>query len=407
MCHSRCLVHPLRNRLICCNNITKVHAVRQTTEAFRSRYRADIHRFYNPWLHGAFVLLFGCLAISIFWSGVQQVAPLEWLAVPLTLLLFNLGVYTVHRHLGHHKKSFARMFYARHTGDHHSFFAPGHMAYDSVRDWRVILFPAWLIVVHTVLVAVPIWWLLGQWSANVAGLVGGCLVLGYLAYEVFHACEHLPPDNPVTRWPWIRQMRRLHELHHRRELMQARNFNIVFPLMDYVFGTLYWEPEPTHLHPTRTPMTRMQHQINIAGKPVDVLAYASTVTRWPQWHPSSLKVSGQSGPLHAGARFEEDIRAGGRDGHLSWAVEEYLPGRRWCARALGDNGLSLLLTYECEAGGGGTRFVRTLEYQFSGWWLRIANRLLLKRRIERESAASMQALRERVHSELAATGADL
>lgn len=217
--------------------------MRQTIQAFRSRYRADIHPLYNPWLHGTFVLIFGVLAIDGFWSSVHQVKPLEWLAVPITLLFFNFGVYGVHRHLGHHKKSFARMFYARHAGDHHSFFAPGHMTYDSARDWRVILFPAWLIVVSTSFIALPLWWLPQQFNTNVAGLVGGCLVLGYLTYEVFHACEHLPPGNPVTRLPWIRQMRRLHELHHRRELMQERNFNIVFPLMDYLFGTLYVEPD--------------------------------------------------------------------------------------------------------------------------------------------------------------------
>ncbi|MBA4362393.1 MAG: sterol desaturase [Pseudomonas sp.] len=376
--------------------------MRQTTQAFRDRYRADIHPRYNPWLHGAFVLLFGVLAIGGFWSTVHQVRPLEWLTVPLTLLFFNFGVYLVHRHLGHHKKSFARMFYARHAGDHHSFFAPGHMTYDTARDWRVILFPAWLIVIHTVVFTLPAWWLFKQVNANIAGLFGGCLVLGYLMYEVFHACEHLPPDNPVTRLPWIRQMRRLHELHHRRELMQERNFNIVFPLMDYLFGTLYWEPVPAPL--TSTTMTRMQHQIAIAGTPIDVLAYASTVTRWPEWHPSSLKVEGQGGPLHAGLRFEEDISAGGRAGHLSWEVNEYLPGRRWSAWARGDHGLSLVVTYECEAQGQGTRFVRTLEYQFSGLAMRITNRLLLKRRIERESAASMLALRDMAQKNLNPAG---
>ena len=213
--------------------------MRQTTEGFRSRYRADIHPLYNPWLHGAFVLAFGTLAISMFWSNVHQVRPAQWLAVPVTLLLFNFGVYMVHRHLGHHKKSFARLFYARHAGDHHNFFTPGHMTYDSARDWRVILFPAWLIVLHTLAVALPLWWLLKHIDTNVAGLVGGVLVLGYLAYEVFHACEHLPSRNPLTRLPWIRQMRRLHELHHRRERMQERNFNIVFPLMDYLLSLIH------------------------------------------------------------------------------------------------------------------------------------------------------------------------
>lgn len=371
-------------------------AVRQTTQAFRTRYRADVHRFYNPWLHAGFVLVFGITAISLFWSTVHQVQPLEWLAVPLTLLFFNFAVYGVHRHLGHHKKAFARLFYARHAGDHHSFFAPGHMTYDTARDWRVILFPAWLIVLHSLVVTLPSWWLLKQLNGNVAGLFAGCMILGYLTYEVFHACEHLPPGNPVTRLPWIRQMRRLHELHHRRELMQARNFNIVFPLMDYLFGTLYWEAEPDHAHhhSTSRPMTCMQHHIDIERDPVDVLAYASSPTLWPQWHPSSLKVEGPQGPLHAGALFEEDIHAGGRAGHLSWEVNEYLPGRRWCARAQGDHGLELLLTYECISEGAGTRFVRTLEYRFSGLLMRLANQLLLKRRIEHESAASMLALRD-------------
>ena len=229
------------------------------------------------------------------------------------------------------------------------------------------------------------------------------MVLGYLTYEVFHACEHLPPGNPLTRLPWIRQMRRLHELHHRRELMQERNFNIVFPLMDYLFGTLYWESEQAPPNLTRTP-TRLQHVVDIAGNPLAVLAYASTATRWPEWHPSSLKVDGQSGPLYAGARFEEDIRAGGREGHLRWEVSEYLPGRRWSARARGDHGLSLVVTYECEAFGDSTRFVRTLEYCFSGVLMRIANRLLLKRRIEHESAQSMLALREMAQKHLASTG---
>lgn len=379
--------------------------MRQTTEAFRSRYRAAIHPFYNPWLHGAFVLLFGVLAIGAFWSTVQQVGWLQWLTVPLTLLLFNFGVYMVHRHLGHHKKAFAKMFYARHAGDHHSFFTPGHMTYDSACDWRVILFPAWLIVLHTLVITLPLWWLVAQVNTNVAGLFGGCMVLGYLTYEVFHAAEHLPPHNPLTRLPWIRQMRRLHELHHRRERMQERNFNIVLPLMDYLFGTLYREPEATPLSHSKMPMTRLQHTIDIAGEPIAVLAYAATVSRWPEWHPSSLKIDGPQGPLHAGSHFEEDIHAGGRAGHLRWEVTEYLPGRRWCARAAGDQGLSLELTYECLDEGVGTRFVRTLDYRFDGLGMRIANRLLLKRRIDRESATSMLALRDKTAQYLASVRA--
>ncbi len=212
------------------------------TEAFRTRYRASVHPRYNPWLHAGFVLGYGLLCITLFWSTVHQIHPLEWLAIPLSLVFFNLCIYLVHRHLGHHKYALAKLFYARHTGDHHSFFTPGHMTYQSAKDWRVILFPAWLIILHSLAITLPAWWLLKQLNPNVAGLFAGCMILGYLLYEIFHACEHLHDTHPLARLPWIRQMRQLHALHHRRELMQGRNFNIVLPLMDYLFGTLHWEP---------------------------------------------------------------------------------------------------------------------------------------------------------------------
>jgi hypothetical protein len=89
---------------------------------------------------------------------------------------------------------------------------------------------------------------------------------------------------------------------------------------------------------------------------------------------------------------------------IALGVTEYLPGRRWCARARGDHGLSLRLTYECTAEGDGTRFVRTLDYRFDGLGMRVANLLLLKRRIERESATSMHALRDMALKHLTLTG---
>ncbi|KAF0865984.1 SRPBCC family protein [Pseudomonas sp. LD120] len=374
--------------------------MRATTQHFREQYRAAVSPRYNPWLHGGFVLGYGLLCVALLYSTLERVRPLEWLAVPVALLLFNLCIYGVHRWLGHYKQPFGRLFYARHTGDHHSFFAPGLMTYEQPKDWRVILFPAWLIVVHSLLFTLPLWALLRLWNGNVAALFASCTVIGYLAYETFHACEHLPASHPLARLPWVRQMRRLHELHHRRELMQTRNFNIVLPLMDWLFGTLYWPPEEcsgsAHGPVSSTPMTRMQHQIDIPRSIAATLAYAASPRRWPEWHPSSLKVVGDEGPLFAGQGFEEDIHAGGRRGHLSWRVEEYLPGYRWRAKARGDHGLELQLTYECQPlAAEHTRFVRTLEYRFDTWLMRLGNQLLFKRRIEQESAASLLALCER------------
>lgn len=169
-------------------------------QPFRQQYRAAIRPGYNPWLHAGFVLAYGGAWIVFFLSRLEQPSLLEWLTVPAALVFFNWGEYRIHKSLGHHKHPLGRMFYKRHTGDHHSFFVAGQMRYEQARDWRVILFPAWLVVVFS-LGALLAWSLLGLLNDNLAALFAATLLLGYLSYEIFHACEHLPPEHPLSRLP--------------------------------------------------------------------------------------------------------------------------------------------------------------------------------------------------------------
>jgi hypothetical protein len=208
------------------------------TDAFRARYRAGISRYYNAWLHGGFVLAWGVACLLFFAGRAQAVQPLEWLTVPLAIVFFNWGEYAVHKNFGHQKRRLGALFYKRHTGDHHSFFVEGHMLPEGSRDYRVVFFPAWLIVLFSAAMTAA-WWALSFANANVGALFAFTLLAGYLTYEIFHACEHLPPAHPLARLPGIRYMRRHHELHHRRELMQTHNFNLTLPLMDWLLGTWY------------------------------------------------------------------------------------------------------------------------------------------------------------------------
>ena len=213
------------------------------TEGFRARYRAGISRYYNAWLHGGFVFAYGLVVLLLLLRQAHGVSAVEWLAVPLGLVVFNFGEYTVHRHFGHHKYRIGALFYARHTGDHHSFFVESKMTYEQARDWRVIFFPAWLIVLFSIGIALPAYLVIGHlFGTNAGALFAATLLGGYLMYEIFHACQHLPREHGLLRLPWIRETAHLHRLHHRRDLMQQKNFNLVFPLMDWLHGTLYWEP---------------------------------------------------------------------------------------------------------------------------------------------------------------------
>jgi hypothetical protein len=204
---------------------------------FRERYLATVSPRYSRNLHAGFVGCFGIFAIFMFLGSVHHVRSLECLAIPVAIVVFNWGEYYVHKKFGHKKSVVGRLFYKRHTGDHHSFFSGSAMYFEQPRDWRVVLFPAWLIVLF-VLGMVPVWWLLSRLNANAAALFASTLLCSYLCYEFFHVCAHLPSEYRITRLPWIRHVRCLHAVHHRRDLMEQCNFNIVFPLMDWIYGTL-------------------------------------------------------------------------------------------------------------------------------------------------------------------------
>ncbi|GLQ30430.1 hypothetical protein GCM10007876_09080 [Litoribrevibacter albus] len=193
-----------------------------------------------------FVALVGVTFIYHQFSRVESFNWQHGLGLIGTLMLWNFIEYFVHIQLGHKKKKLSAMFYKRHTGDHHTFFTEQLLVPQSHKDWRVTLFPAWLVLV-TGLISVGIGHIIALFSAPEWGYVFSAgLMMGYLAYEFFHFCDHLPDNHLLVQLPWIGHMRQLHRLHHRRELMQTKNFNLTFPLADWVMGTFYWESPKTY-----------------------------------------------------------------------------------------------------------------------------------------------------------------
>lgn len=209
--------------------------------AFRTRYRAAISPSYSGWRHMLVVFITGLAVIMGSLAHIQNATVWEWLLWPLTMLLVNLGEYVTHRWLGHRKTRIGRLFYSRHTGDHHSFFVDTAMPYESVRDWRVVLFPAWLIYVFLILLLLPGTLLLQVLLSDNAGWIFAAAAMsGYLFYEIMHFSYHLPAGSSIERLPLLWRLQRLHQLHHERERMVKCNFNITLPIFDVLLGTLYW-----------------------------------------------------------------------------------------------------------------------------------------------------------------------
>ncbi len=85
-------------------------------------------------------------------------------------------------------------------------------------------------------VALSLAWLT---TPNVGYLFALMATAYFLNYELLHFAYHLPPEHVISRLPGMRVLRRLHTAHHDQELMAHHNFNISYPLCDWIFGTLH------------------------------------------------------------------------------------------------------------------------------------------------------------------------
>lgn len=215
------------------------------TEQFRLQYRSTIGESYNGWRHMLTVALVALSVIIFSCLQLSNVTLMEWLVLPATLLLVNFAEYAAHRWLGHKKRAFAKLFYDRHTGDHHHFFIDPMMDFVTNRDWRVVLFPSYLIFAFLLGICLPGFLLLENiYSNNAAYLYVAGGISGYLLYEVLHFSYHIPAGHHWERalkcLPGWLALRHLHVLHHDPRLMKKVNFNITLPIFDWCFATFYW-----------------------------------------------------------------------------------------------------------------------------------------------------------------------
>lgn len=206
---------------------------------FRARYRAEIApKRYNGWAHFAFTVAFSGSIVAFAISRLHDVAAWEWLTVPAAFLYANLTEYVGHRGPMHHKGKLLWRVYQRHTGHHHRFFTADDMGHEGQRDFYAVLFPPVLVVFFITAFSLPAG-LLAAWAttANVAWLFVATTIGYFLNYELLHFAYHQPKTSWVWKAPVIAALARHHTTHHRPDVMTKGNFNITYPIADWMFGT--------------------------------------------------------------------------------------------------------------------------------------------------------------------------
>lgn len=213
----------------------------ESVRRFRAEYRErEIPHGYRGTGHALITFGGGGLALLACLAQLEAVRPLEWLTLPPALVYANLAEYFGHRYPMHRPFRGLGLIHKRHAGQHHRFFTHQAMPLESRRDFRAVLFPPLLVIFFFGFFGAPVWALLA-WtiSSNVAWLFIAVGLAYYLNYELLHLAYHLSPSHPLARLGLVRRLRWLHLSHHDPALMTRANFNITYPLGDWLFGTLH------------------------------------------------------------------------------------------------------------------------------------------------------------------------
>ncbi|MFQ5479280.1 MAG: sterol desaturase family protein [Candidatus Binatia bacterium] len=199
--------------------------------------------WYSGSAHFALINVVASAAMCLFVAKIEHPTPWYWLFVPPFFVFANWFEWWVHRGPMHHPTRFLRELYRRHTLQHHVVFTEHDMAVRNPNELYHILFPWWFL--PAILVAnLPIPILLGYvFSPDLGRLFVACTLAYYLVYEWFHTLHHLPPESWLGRRAIVGWLRNGHARHHDPARMVMGNFNVSFPLWDYILGSTL-EPSP-------------------------------------------------------------------------------------------------------------------------------------------------------------------
>lgn len=208
-------------------------------EALRARLLSQTPWWYSPWAHLGATTLFGLAIIAVSLATIRDLRAVELLIVPVTYLVSNAAEWRAHKSLLHRRLPFAPVLYDRHTPEHHMIYVTGDMSIRSTSEFRLVLIPAYGILLIFLGVGPGIWGFWHHGWHNVACLFAITTMAFVVMYEWLHLSFHLAPGSFIGRLRIIRILRKHHATHHDPRLMQRWNFNVTVPLWDYVRGTVY------------------------------------------------------------------------------------------------------------------------------------------------------------------------
>jgi hypothetical protein len=193
------------------------------------RFRRHHNRMLPRWYHWlGHVLINAFLLITTLFIALPHLRSEDRWLVAAWLPVWSILEYVIHRfalHRLHLKVS------AHHNVFHHGYFTARDMhATKKIDTNRILLLPLDLfsLLVGTALLA----WLGNFLTPQLGASFFIAAVIYIFLYEAFHAVSHLPMKTTVFKH-WTAH----HQTHHDSLRMHEKNFSVVVPWLDRLFGS--------------------------------------------------------------------------------------------------------------------------------------------------------------------------
>ena len=145
--------------------------------------------------------------------------------------------------------------------------------------------------------------------------------------------------------------------------------------------------------------TRIVSTASIQRPPPVVFDYVTTPAHWPDWHPSSLAVSGTvDHPLDVDEQVTEAFSVAGRRGQVVWTVAQRVRPSRWVIAGKIDGRAAGTVSYSLSPTVDGTAFEREFTYRAPSLWFAVLNWAVLRGRIQSESDTAVLRLKGRLEA---------
>lgn len=159
------------------------------------------------------------------------------------LVYASVVEWSLHRFVMHRPIKWFMYPYNAHDGTHHGSFSGLKYHFDGTQNIAKVTMAWWNGFVIIALGIMPFFtvtmilylfgWGLGVWMILSSGIFVSTAY--FVTYEYFHWCMHVPKGRWFQDTRFFRWFNGRHILHHR---FPEKNFNVVLPIADYLFGTL-------------------------------------------------------------------------------------------------------------------------------------------------------------------------